>query len=419
MDWGAVIGAGAIIPLLNAGIRLAVPTGLAAVGETLCQRAGVLNLSLEGMMLTGALGAFLGAHYSGNLWVGVIVGVLSGMSIGVLMAFLSVTLKTEQVINGIVLVLLAQGATGFIFEELFGVTTPVRFDPMTTAKIPLLGEIPGVGTVLFNQTPLVYLSVALVATIWWILYRTRFGLAVRAAGDRPAATDAAGIKVDHVRWIALLVSGAMAGLGGAVLVVGQLGLFVQNVSAGRGWVAIALVIFGRWNPLRVMGGALLFGITDALQLRIQAAGGGIESDVPFELFQALPYLVTIIVVVVATALSKDDGPRSVLGDEQKRKCSRLPQCQSGGLVEKVRRASEDLGQRGGRGRCRLLIRFGLGLPKRGLLDPVDEATRSLPAFHEPAGWRSAEWCKCGVALSGSLSHLGRRGVGVFESSSSP
>ena len=313
MDWGAVLGAGAIIPLLNAGIRLAVPTGLAAVGETLCQRAGVLNLSLEGMMLSGALGAFLGTHYSGDLWVGVLAGIGSGLILGVLMALFSVNLKTEQVINGIVLVLLAQGATGFIFESLFGVTTPERFDPMTAWKVPLLGDIPGVGTVLFNQTPLIYLSVGLVIAVWWVLYRTKFGLSVRAAGDRPSATDAAGIDVNRVRWIALLVSAAMAGLGGAVLVVGQLGLFVQNVTAGRGWVAIALVIFGRWSPLRVMGGALLFGLTDALQLRIQAAGGGIESDVPFELFQALPYLVTIIVVVVATAMARDDAQPEALG----------------------------------------------------------------------------------------------------------
>jgi simple sugar transport system permease protein len=313
MDWGAVFGAAAIIPLLNASIRLAIPTGLAAVGESLCQRAGVLNLSLEGMMLSGAYAAFLGVHYSGQQWLGVATGIGGGLLIGVLMATFSITLKTEQVINGIALVLLAQGLTGFIHVQLFGVTSPERFDPLAPLEVPLLGAIPGVGSVVFDQSPLVYVAVVLIVGIWWVLNRTRFGLAVRAAGDRPAAADAAGLNVDHVRWMAILVSGAMAGLGGAVLVVGQLGLFVQNVTAGRGWVAIALVIFGRWNPLRVAAGALLFGFTDALQLRIQAASGGIESNVPFELFQALPYLVTIIVVIVATARSRDDAQPEALG----------------------------------------------------------------------------------------------------------
>ncbi len=313
MDWGAVFGAAAIIPLLNASIRLAIPTGLAAVGESLCQRAGVLNLSLEGMMLSGAYAAFLGAHYGGDPWIGVPAGIAGGMLIGVLMAGLSVSLKTEQVINGIALVLLAQGLTGFVHVKLFGVTTPERFDPIAPLEIPVLGAIPGVGSVVFDQSPLVYVAVALILGVWWVLNRTEFGLAVRAVGDRPAAADAAGIDVDRVRWLAVLASGAMAGLGGAVLVVGQLGLFVQNVTAGRGWVAVALVIFGRWSPLRVALGAFLFGFTDALQLRIQSASGGIESNVPFELFQALPYLVTVIVVVVATARAREDAQPEALG----------------------------------------------------------------------------------------------------------
>lgn len=313
MNWGAVFGLSALIPLLNAGIRLALPTGLAAAGETLCQRAGVLNLSVEGMMLSGALAAFLGTHYSGDLWVGVGAGILGGLVIGVLMAVLTVWVKTDQVITGIVLVILAQTGTSLIYQELFGVTTPARFDPMGKFRIPLLGAIPGVGAVLFDQTPLFYLSVALVFGASWLLYRTRFGLAIRAVGDRPDAADAAGLGVDRNRWAAVLLSGAMAGLGGAVLVVGQLGFFSQNVSAGRGWVAVALVIFGRWSPLRVAVGAFLFGLTDALQLRIQAAGGGIESAVPYELFQALPYVVSLLVVVIATALARSDAQPEALG----------------------------------------------------------------------------------------------------------
>lgn len=314
MDWGSILGPAALIPLLNAGIRLAMPTGLAAVGEALCQRAGVLNLSLEGVMLSGALASFLGTHYSGHAWVGVAAGVGAGMAMAALMALLSVTFKTEQVINGIVIVILAGGATSLVYDKLFGVTsTPPRFDTLPSLKIPLLGSIPGVGSVLFDQNVLVYVSVVAVGSVWWILYRTRFGLSVRAAGERPDAVDAAGVSVDRIRWYALLASGAMAGLGGAVLIVAQLGLFRDNITAGRGWVAIALVIFGRWSPLRVTAGALLFGLTDALQLRIQAAGGGVGTGVPFELFQALPYIVTIAVVVAATAGARGDAQPKALG----------------------------------------------------------------------------------------------------------
>ncbi len=313
MDWGAVLGWSALIPLLNAGIRLALPTGLAAVGETICQRAGVLNLSLEGMMLTGALGAFLGTHYSGSHWLGVLAGIAGGLVVALLMGLLAVTFKTDQVITGIVLVILATGGTSLVYQELFGVTTPERFDPMRQWRVPVLGEIPGVGTLLFQQSPFFYLAIVLVVGSWWLLHRTKFGLAARAVGDRPAAGDAAGLSVDRIRWTAILISGGFAGLGGAVLVVGQLGFFTENVSAGRGWVAIALVIFGRWSPLRVTLGALLFGLTDALQLRIQSAGGGIQSAVPYELFQAMPYLVTLVVVVVATARSHDDAAPEALG----------------------------------------------------------------------------------------------------------
>ncbi len=265
------------------------------------------------MMLSGALGAFLGAHYGHSLWLGVLTGILGGLVVAVLMGVMVVTFKTDQVITGIVLVILATGGTSLIYQQLFGVTTPARFDPMTQWKIPLLGDVPGVGTVLFDQSPFFFIAVVVVLGASWTLYRTKFGLAVRAVGDRPAAADAAGLAVDRIRWTAILISGGLAGLGGAVLVIGQLGFFTQNVTAGRGWVAIALVIFGRWSPVRVSLGALLFGLTDALQLRIQSAGGGIESSVPYELFQAMPYLVTLIVVVVATARSRDDAAPEALG----------------------------------------------------------------------------------------------------------
>ncbi len=314
MDWGAVLGPAALPSLFNAGIRLATPTALAAVGETFCERAGVLNLGLEGMMLMGALGSFLGAHYTGDPWLGVLAGMAAGVALGVIKAFLSVTLQTEQVINGIAVVLFAQGFTAFIYGKLFGVTSsPPRIEGTPVVGVPWFQSIPGIGPVLFRQNILVYVSAILVFALWWLLYRSRFGLSIRAVGESPAAADAAAVDVARIRWLAVLVCGAMAGLGGAVLVVAQLQLFANNVTAGRGWVAIALVIFGRWNPLLVVGGAFLFGLMDALQLRVQAAGGGLNAAVPYEFFQALPYLITLLVMTVSAMRARRDAQPAALG----------------------------------------------------------------------------------------------------------
>ena len=310
MNWSGIVGVG----LFASGLQLAMPTALAAVGEAFSERSGVLNLGLEGMMLGGALGAFTADYYSGSAAVGVFAGVGIGVLLGALKAFLSVTLKTEQVINGIVLVIFVQGVTAFAYEKLFGSGgTQPEIPALHTVRIPGLASIPWVGPVLFEQNVLFYVSLALVPAVWLLLQRTKFGLAVRAVGERPLAADSVAVRVDLVRWLALLVCGAMAGFAGAVLVIGDVSLFGTNVTAGRGWVAIALVIFGRWNPLIVFGGALLFGVMDALQLRIQAASGGSNSGVPYEVFQALPYLLTLAVMVIATVAARRNAQPAALG----------------------------------------------------------------------------------------------------------
>jgi simple sugar transport system permease protein len=310
MDWSSVVGVG----LFKSGIQLAMPTALAAVGEAFSERAGVLNLGLEGMMLCAALASFVGEFYTGSAMFGVLAGVAAGTLVAALKAFLSVYLKTEQVINGIAIVIFAQGITAFAYERLFrGLQTSPEVPPMHTVPIPGLASIPGIGPVLFDQNVLIYISLVMVAAVWLLLYRTKFGLWVRAVGESPLAAESVGGHVDRVRWLALLVCGAMAGFGGAVLIVGDINLFGVSVTAGRGWVAIALVIFGRWNPLIVFGGALLFGMTDALQLRIQAVSGGTHAAVPYEFFQALPYLLTLTVMVVATVASKRSAQPFALG----------------------------------------------------------------------------------------------------------
>jgi general nucleoside transport system permease protein len=313
VDWGEIFGPSALVVLLSSSVAFAMPTALAAVGETVAERAGVLNLGLEGMMLSGALAAFLAAYYLDSVVLGTLAGISMGVGLGALMAFLSVTLRTEQIINGIAIVLLAQGLTTFVFEKLFAGEEQPAVSGIPDLDVPLLSSVPGVGDVLFQQNALFYISVVLALGVWLLLTRTRFGLSVRAVGENPAAADAAAVSVARIRWLALLVCGGMAGMGGAVLVLGQLNIFDTNVTAGRGWIAIALVIFGRWNPLLVLGGAFLFGFTDALQIRVQAVSGGITSTVPTEIFAALPYAVTLIVMVVATVWAGRDAQPAALG----------------------------------------------------------------------------------------------------------
>lgn len=302
-----------IVPLLAAAVVSSMPVGIAAVGECVCQKTGILNLGLEGMMLSGALAAFLFAFYTGDPWLGVIAGVVGGLLPAVLFGLLSITLKAEQVVSGIVIVLLAHGFTSYLYGSLFHVgSTPPRIERLEPVAIPVLSDIPVLGPVLFNHSLLLYLSLALIVGLWWFLERTSVGLVIKGAGEKPEAVDAAGVSVDGLRWLGVLISGGMAGLAGAFLVVVQLGLFADGVTTGRGWIAIALVIFGRWKPMLVFGGALFFGLIDAVQLRFQILAGGIDSKVPFEIFQVMPYLVTLVVLVWAAAFAKRNAQPSAL-----------------------------------------------------------------------------------------------------------
>lgn len=313
MNWHAIFVGHGLTVLLSSTVLLAMPTALAALGETVNERAGVLNLGVEGIMLSGALAAFLGDYYTHSPAVGALSGMAIGVLLGALMALLSVTLKTEQVINGIAIVLFAQGITAFVFNKLFSGSAQPSIPDIPNLKIPLLGSIPGVGPVLFDQNAMLYISVLIALGVWLLLTRTRFGLSVRAVGESPEAADAAAVSVSMVRWITLLIGGAMAGLGGTVLIIGNLNLFEPNITAGRGFVAVALVIFGRWNPLLVFGGTFLFAFTDALQVQVRAVSGGTNTTVPYELFQALPYLVTLAVLLGATVIARRSAQPSALG----------------------------------------------------------------------------------------------------------
>jgi simple sugar transport system permease protein len=255
---------------LTASVRLATPLMFASTGELISERAGVLNVGLEGMLLAGAFFAYLGSYLTGSLLLGVLLGLTAGVAVAILMAVLSIRARADQIVVGVGLNILALGVTTFLFREVFAGQAEVHLPRPGPLAVPLLSDIPVVGGAFFRQAGFVYVAFALLAGAWFVLYRTSWGLAIRAAGEVPAAADTAGVSVARIRWIGTLVAGALAGVGGAFLSVGQLGLFIEGMSAGRGFLALAAVIFGGWRPLGVLAACLVFGAADALQLRLQA-----------------------------------------------------------------------------------------------------------------------------------------------------
>ncbi|MBI3764469.1 MAG: ABC transporter permease [Chloroflexi bacterium] len=282
------------VGFLASTIRLAVPLIFASLGEVFTQRSGILNLGLEGIMLIGSFIGFTAANLSGNLWVGVLAGMLSGLMIAIVIAVFDVTLGADQTIVGIMIVIAAQGLVTYLNNVIYkGGYVPPRIGGFTPIRIPLLADIPVIGDTFFNQNILVYIAFLLVPLFAVVLFKTTWGLRVRGVGEDPRSADAMGVNVFRTRYLALLFGGMMAGLGGAFLTLGYLGTFNDNITAGRGWIAIALVYFGQWNPYRVLAGALLFGGVNALQLRLQAQG----ANLPFQFMLMLPYVLTILVLI--------------------------------------------------------------------------------------------------------------------------
>ena len=295
---------------LAATISLATPILFAALGETVAERAGVIDVGLEGMMLFGAFFAFVVSWQSGSLWLGVLTGLVAGASLAAVMALLSIEAAAEQIVTGIGLNILAFGITSFAFDQVFAHRGQVVIEAMRPVGIPGLEHLGGVGRALFHQPPLVYIAYLLVPALWLLLNRTSAGLALRAAGELPEAVDTAGISVRAVRWAGTLTAGAMAGVGGAYLSVVSLGLFVQGMSAGRGFIALAAVIFGRWRPFSVLAACLLFGGADALQLRLQ-----VQHTIPREIWivaAAVP-LLALAYTLARRRLSRIDRADLIVG----------------------------------------------------------------------------------------------------------
>lgn len=283
-------GLDGLVALLVAMIRAATPLTLAAVGELVAEKSGVLNLGVEGMMLVGAVAAFATAVATGSLALALLVAVLAGMTMALIFGTLTLGLMSNQVATGLALTIVGVGLSAFIGKDFIG----IPISGLGPVHIPGLSELPLVGPVLFAQDPLVYASLALTVAVSWVLYRTRAGLVIRAIGENHDAAHALGYPVLVIRLLCVLFGGAMAGLGGAYLSLAYTPMWVESMTAGRGWIALALVVFATWKPGRVLLGAYLFGGVTIVQLHAQGAGLAVSSHI----LSMLPYLATIVVLVL-------------------------------------------------------------------------------------------------------------------------
>jgi simple sugar transport system permease protein len=287
-----VFSVGVISGILNTMIGLATPFLYAALGETFAQTSGVVNLGVDGIMLLGAFAAFYVALTTGSLWLGLLAAALAGLVLGLLMSVVSVSLKAEQGVSGIGLYMFGLGMSSLLFKILVGTVKTVQgFPPLA---IPLLGDIPVAGPILFRNNILVYGAFLLVPVAWWVLEKTTLGLKIKAVGQNPAAADSVGIGVDRIRYLSVCIGATLAGIAGASLSISLLNLFQDNLTAGQGFIAVALVYFGGWSPIGVLGGALLFSVVNSIQLWMQVLGVRIHSSIAV----MLPYVLTIAALTV-------------------------------------------------------------------------------------------------------------------------
>jgi simple sugar transport system permease protein len=294
------------VDFLAATARMASPMLYATLGGILNERAGVINIGIEGMMLTGALTGVLVAHVAGDPWLGFAAATLAGGLVGLVHAFVSVSLRANQIVSGAAINIACLGLTSFLIRVAFGLEDQQRTVPhFRPVPIPYLADVPVLGPALFSQSAVVYAAYALVPILAWVLSRSRWGLVVIAAGEHPRAVDTMGIDPNRVRYLCVVLSGVAAGAGGASLSLGQLNFFVDDMVGGRGFMALAAVIFGKWDPVGGLIACLLFGAADALQFRIQATG----VHVPHQFMLMLPYVLTLLVLVLFVGRAR--GPSAI------------------------------------------------------------------------------------------------------------
>jgi general nucleoside transport system permease protein len=281
---------------LAAAIRMTTPILLVAMGAIFCERAGIMNIATEGFMLMGAMTAVVATYFFGNPWLGVLAAMLVGFILSIVFSFFVVSIGTHQIVTAVAMNIFTFGATSIIFRSIFGsMSTTPKITGLPIWRIPFLADIPMIGNIFFNQSPLVYLAFLLVPVVHFLMFKTKWGLNIRAVGETPRAADTVGINVLRIRWITILISGLMAGLAGAFLSIGQTTIFQEGMTAGRGYIAYTAIVFGKWLPLNSMIGTIIFGFADSLQLRIQTIG----ANIPYQFAVMIPYLLTILAIIFA------------------------------------------------------------------------------------------------------------------------
>jgi simple sugar transport system permease protein len=284
-----------VVAIMQAAVRSGTPILFVCIGEIFAERSGILNVGLEGLMLVGAIAGFTAGFSTGNIYLGVLIAAVAGALFSLIHAYVTITLRADQIVSGLTLTILGTGISGFFGKPMIGQVGP-GFDKLA---LPGLSAIPVLGKVFFQQDLLVYLSYAIIPIAWWVMYKTHLGLAIRSVGENPSTADSLGVSVAKVRYGCVMFGGAMAGIGGAYLSLAYTTMWIEQMSGGRGWITLALVIFAAWNPARAAWGAYLFGGADALQLRVQAVGLG----VPTYFLMMLPYVLTIAILVLASRAS--------------------------------------------------------------------------------------------------------------------
>jgi len=298
-----------IVSILAATVRIATPLLLSALGELVTERAGILNLGVEGNMLMSAFSGFIVTYISGSLWVGLLGAVLTGALMNLLMVFMAATLKVEQVVTGLALNMLASGMSLFLYKAFFsGSGNKLPTIPIfEVVRIPFLSSIPYAGEILFSQKLLTYAALLMVPAVWFFLYRTKYGLEIRCLGENPKVIDTKGLSVMWRQYLAVVLGGLLIGLGGAFVTIGSTVRFVPEITAGRGWLALVIVIAGNWKPTGILIAALIFAFLEAFQLQVQ----GVGVQLPYQLLLALPYVVAILLMVFKRGTSEEPSRLAV------------------------------------------------------------------------------------------------------------
>lgn len=300
-----IFSVGFMTAFLAAAVRMSIPLAYAGLGETIAEKSGILNIGMEAVMLCGAFFSFLGAYVFQNLFVGLLCGILGGVAVSMIHAVLSIRLAKDQSVSGISLNVFALGVTSFLYSLLNHGDGYKQIVPLGKIRIPFLADLPLIGNALFEQDLLTYLLYLLVFVVAWFYKKTKYGLSFAAIGENPRAADAAGIPVHKYQYLAMLGNGILGGIGGAHLVLVQVGNFTENMTSGRGYIALAAVILGRYTPFGVLGAAFLFGAANALQIRLQAIG----VPLPPQALSMLPYLITLVALL--SSIGKNHAPESL------------------------------------------------------------------------------------------------------------